>query len=141
MTWTADTIVPHTVTFLPPSGPPAGVVPFVTVVPVTPFDGSQFLNGSFGGVPLFNATSKFSYTFTKPGTYSYVCLLHADQGMAGVIVVGAPGSGVAPSTGTISPPNTGDAGLLGTNSNAWMMYTGVAMIVASMAGAYVFVRR
>jgi plastocyanin len=143
VTWTADTIVPHTVTLVPPSGPPAGLNPFQTLVPPGPVDGTQFLNGSFGGVPLFNATSSFSLTFTKAGTYTYICLLHADQGMAGVIVVGPPGSGVAPAAaGAITPPSTGDGGLLDVGSGAWMIYAGLLLLAASMtAGAYVAIKR
>jgi hypothetical protein len=129
------------VTFLPPSGPPAGVNPFQTVAPSAAFDGSQFVNGSFGGVPLFNATNKFSMTFNKAGTYAYVCLLHADQGMAGVIVVGPPGSG-APAGGAITPPSTGDGGLLDAGSGAWMMYAGLLLLAGSVtAGAYVAIKR
>ena len=94
-------------------------------------------------MPLFNATSKFSLTFTKAGTYTYICLLHADQGMAGVIVVGPPGSGVALSGGgTITPPSTGDGGLLGASSGGWMMYAGLVLLVAgTTAGAYVSAKR
>jgi plastocyanin len=144
VTWTADTLVPHTVTIIPPGGPPAGLNPFQTVVPAGAVDGTQYLNGSFGGVPLFNATSKFSLTFTKAGTYTYICLLHADQGMAGVVVVGPPGSGVAPSTGggTISPPNTGDAGLKANTAGSLLIYAGMVMLVGSLTlGAYVSVKR
>ena len=136
--WTADTLVPHTVTFIPPGGPPAGINPFQTVVPPRQFDGSEYVNGSFGGLPLFpNTSSKFSLTFPKAGTYSYVCLLHADQGMAGVIVVGS----AASTGGAITPPSTGDAGLLGKSSSVWMIYTGLALLIASVAGAYVVVKR
>jgi plastocyanin len=142
VTWTAETLVPHTVTFLPPSGPPAGLNPFQTVAASAAFDGSQFVNGSFGGVPLFNATSKFSMTFNKAGTYAYVCLLHADQGMAGVIVVGPPGSGAPAGGGAITPPSTGDGGLLDAGSGAWMMYAGLLLLFGGMtAGAYVAIKR
>jgi hypothetical protein len=79
-------------------------------------------------------------TFPQAGTYLYICLLHADQGMAGVIQVGPPGSGG--SGGAIRPPSTGDGGLLGARSGVWMMYVGLVMLVAGVtAGAYVVVKR
>jgi plastocyanin len=133
VTWTADSFVPHTVTFIPPSGPPTAINPFADVIPPTVFDGSQYQNAIFGGVPAFSQKTAFSMTFTKPGTYSYVCLLHADQGMAGVIVVGPAGSGGG--TGAITPPSTGDGGLMGRSSGAWMIYAGLAMLVSSFAAA------
>ncbi|HLG11739.1 MAG TPA: plastocyanin/azurin family copper-binding protein [Dehalococcoidia bacterium] len=141
VTWVAESFVPHTVTFMPPSGPPAVINPFVNVIPPGSFDGSQYQTAIFGGVPAFSSTTKFSMTFPKAGTYSYICLLHADQGMAGVIVVGPPGSGAA-GGGAITPPSTGDGGLLGTNSSAAMIYAGLVMLLAATAaGAYVTVKR
>ena len=37
---------------------------------------------------LIPAGQIWSYRFTTPGTYRYVCLPHERQGMAGVVVVG-----------------------------------------------------
>lgn len=129
--------VPHTVTFFPASGPPADINPFVPVIPSTSFDGSVYLNsGLLSTAELFGGVSSMSLTFTKAGTYSYVCLLHADQGMAGVIVVGT-GTG----TGTVTPPSTGNAGLKDIDSSAWMIYSGLALLMASTVAAYVVARR
>lgn len=107
VTWKDETFVPHTVTFIPEVLPEV-IDPFTPDVPSTEFDGSEYVNsGLIGDLPPFlgGPNTSFSLTFTKAGTYSYVCLLHADQGMVGKIVVG---SGV--STG-ITPPSTGDGGL------------------------------
>jgi hypothetical protein len=41
--------------------------------------------------------------------------------------------------GTISPPNTGDAGL-SDNGTSWQTYGGIALVVASVLGALVLVR-
>lgn len=74
--------VPHTVTFgLPPANPlaPTG--------DPTNFQGGNLSSGvilppGFGPPP-----STFTVKFTKAGTYSYVCLLHAGMGMVGQVVV------------------------------------------------------
>jgi plastocyanin len=129
--------VPHTVTFFPPSGPPAEINPFAPVVPSPNFDGSAYVNsGIISTAAEFGGVSKFSLTFTKAGTYSYICLLHADQGMAGVIVVGSGTSG------GVTPPNTGDAGLQNVgSSSSWMIYSGLALLAASAVAGFVVARR
>ena len=38
----------------------------------------------------------WSLTFTQPGTFQYVCLIHDDQGMKGTITVQAPGGAPTP---------------------------------------------
>lgn len=48
------------------------------------------------GVPLFNSGdmgmgAEFSYTFTVPGTYVYICIYHGD--MVGKVVAEAQGTG------------------------------------------------
>lgn len=74
--------VPHTVTFGPP---PAN--PFAPTGDPTSFQGGALSSGvilppGFGPPP-----STFTVRFTKAGTYSYVCLLHAGMGMVGQVVV------------------------------------------------------
>lgn len=39
------------------------------------------------------AEGSVSYTFEEPGTYSYFCGPHEDQGMVGTVTVSAEGSG------------------------------------------------
>jgi plastocyanin len=107
VTWEDTTFSPHTVTFIPATLPET-IDPFTPEIPSTDFDGSKYVNsGLIGDLPPFlgGPNTSFSLTFTKPGVYSYICLLHADQGMVGQIVVGS-----AASTG-ITPPSTGDGGL------------------------------
>lgn len=74
--------VPHTVTFGPP---PAN--PFAPSGDPTNYQGGALSSGvilppGFGPPP-----TSFTVKFTKAGTYSYVCLLHAGMGMVGQVVV------------------------------------------------------
>ncbi|MHB8670434.1 MAG: cupredoxin domain-containing protein [Acidimicrobiales bacterium] len=76
----------------PPSGAPSGPPPAGPPVPKVlinggTYDGTGFHSSglilSFPGSPQF---SSYSLTFTKAGTYTYVCLIH--PGMAGQVQVG-----------------------------------------------------
>lgn len=77
-----DVMEPHTVTFGPeqkdifhPYGDPKH------------FDGTKPLNsGYIGLVPAWFGTT-FTVTFTKPGTFKYICALHDYLGMVGEVVV------------------------------------------------------
>lgn len=98
----ADALDPHTVSFGPPallnklaennlvplpqkSGPPrVAFNPQVSqVTPGTTYNGTGYANS---GVMFQGQTWKL--TFTKAGTYHYICLIHG-QAMAGVVVVHA----------------------------------------------------
>ena len=109
VTWEDTTFSPHTVTFIPETLP-AEIDPFTPVIPSTEFDGTDYVNsGLIGDLPpqFGGPNTTFSLTFTKAGTYQYICLLHSDQGMVGQIVVGSGAS----TGGAITPPSTGDGGL------------------------------
>jgi len=144
--WKNDFGVPHTITFLA-GPPPADFDPFRTVKPSQNFDPSKLFNALISQAPPFGGVGTFSLTFPSEGTFNFICILHADQGMAGVVTVGKPGSaggaGGSGTGGAIRPPSTGDAGLMGQSTGAWMMYTGVAMLVASFitAGGLAVFRR
>lgn len=165
VTWNNTTFVPHTVTFLGGSqapdlitpqfqatgGPPTLVINpralFPSQAPPV-YDGTGYMNSGFieAGPEATHGTS-FSLTFTRPGTYSYICLLHADQGMAGVIEVGAAGSGVGAtsassagggSVATIRAPSTGDGGLIAgprSGTEASMAAILVLSLTGGLAGA------
>lgn len=135
--WENDSFTPHTVTFIP-GPPPAGFDPFVPMGVTAAYSPGQFLNsGLYGAVPDWTGET-FSLSFPTAGTYQYICALHADSGMVGIINVGTGGGG----GGGITPPNTGDAGLMGQSSGSWMMLAGIAMLLSSfVAGAVVVVRR
>jgi len=105
VTWAMqDTFEVHTVTFTSGEKPPQFAVPepqpsgapkvllnpkALTPTTVTQYDGTGWVNsgllfppGNPGKLP-----SSFSLTFTKPGRFEYWCLVHADVGQRGVIVV------------------------------------------------------
>lgn len=134
VTWSNDTGVPHTITFLP-GPPPEDFNPFSTTKPSQDFDPTQLYNGIISIAPEFGGVQTFSLTFTEPGTYTYICVLHADQGMGGVITVGGSSTGF----NTISPPSTGDAGLLWHPSRGstggWMIYAGFTLLATSLLAA------
>jgi plastocyanin len=87
VTWkNASPFEPHTVTFQSPFKGPAdkGATAPAGVKSGGAYTSGLTSSGVFGPPPFFPA-STFSLTFTKPGTYPYVCTLHA--GMAGVVTV------------------------------------------------------
>jgi plastocyanin len=155
VTWRNPTPVPHTITFNLPPGPP-GAPPFLipepqpggppllvlapsVLFPAGPrsFDGTGYVNSGFIGTGQEAVGGQtYSLTFTRAGTFAYVCVLHADQGMAGVVEVGggaAPGAG-----GAVRPPNTGDGGLLHRTSDNRGLYFyvvggGILFILAAVA--------
>jgi predicted lipoprotein with Yx(FWY)xxD motif len=107
VTWTTtDMMDPHTVTFSPngqypdfPSGPafaPAGG---------PTYDGTTFTNSGLmfpagtPAIPGIPTTTSFTLKFTKPGVYTYHCLLHDANGMIGKIRVVAAGAST-----TLGPP-------------------------------------
>ena len=101
--WTnLDPVTPHTVTFgMEPSGPPQPPSAGVTVdtdgarhaVLTSPADSvhSGFLVAAFqdrtGLAQAALGVTRFRVTFTKPGTYNYICALHDDLGMVGQVIV------------------------------------------------------
>jgi plastocyanin len=133
--WHNDYGVPHTITFFA-GPPPDDYSPFAPAIPEGGvFDPSSLVQGVISTNPMFSDTTDFALTFNTAGTFAYICALHVDQGMAGVVNVGGGGGG-------ITPPSTGDAGLLDHSSGAWLMLGGVALLLATFAGgATVAVRK
>ncbi len=91
VTWTnLDPETPHTVTFgpEPPGGPLGSFAPSGIDAPghATISSPGQAVNSGFIGAEFPFGTT-FSVTFTKPGTYPYICALHDELGMVGTIVV------------------------------------------------------
>lgn len=85
LTWTnLSNNEPHTVTF-PVAGqplPPLPGDPFTPPIGGSTYDGTQVTNSG-----VLNPGSSYSLTFTRPGTYTYVCLFHDEFGMIGTVVV------------------------------------------------------
>ncbi len=151
--WSSITDTPHTVTFL--SGAP--IIPLtidgshpVAFNPgaVLPSGGNSYNGSGVVNSGLIDKTgqvpggSSFTLAFTKAGTYTYICLLHSDQGMAGTIVVSdkvaAPpppaNNAGRPSTGTIAPPNTGSGPDASGNGS---LFATIALIAAAGFGVIV----
>jgi plastocyanin len=95
----------HTVTFLvdmelppfnlPHDGPPSPLMrnpllAFPTVPDGGLYDGTTFANsGIFGPDPeIFQGVESFDLTFTRPGTFNYVCGVHGARMSGQIIVVG-----------------------------------------------------
>ncbi len=121
---------PHDILFVPPgvdlNGPPppelADWDPFsggVNYSPGVKVDGSKVVASPIIGLEFPDGTSA-SFSFGKTGTYTYICVLHAEQGMMGTINVtsGAPGA-----------PNTGDT-LAPTSQSGTM---GILLVAGSVA--------
>lgn len=85
--WTFPSGEPHTVTLLGPvTTPPAPNTPGARAPGGgTTYDGSVYVNSGF---QLLGKS--YALTFPKPGTYTFICLIH--QGMKGTIVVQAAGT-------------------------------------------------
>jgi plastocyanin len=143
--WTSITEVPHTITF--GNGPDilnaagTGFGPGVAPSGGSTYSGGDANSGVIDNTGTAPGGTSYSLTFTKAGTYTYVCLLHADQGMAGTIIVSdkAPVV-VAP---PIKPPNTGTGGVAG-GGGSWlgaMLLLGVTGVALTAAGARVRIAR
>lgn len=97
-----QTGTPHTITFLAgmdapdvvipqpqPAGPPLLMLNPMVAFPSggDTFDGTMMVNSGMiandPGIPV----NSFTLTFTTPGTYDYICVLHEEQGMKGTVTV------------------------------------------------------
>jgi plastocyanin len=65
--------------------------------------------------PLLARRQTFSFTFTTPGTFNYICTPHVSFGMTGRITVRAPVNN--PPTATITSPQNGQAFQVGETIN------------------------
>jgi plastocyanin len=74
--------VPHTITFGPPPANPLAPTGDPTNYQGGALSSGVILPPGFGPPP-----SAFTVKFTKAGTYPFVCLLHAEMGMVGQVVV------------------------------------------------------
>jgi plastocyanin len=100
---TAEAVTNHTVTFGPEPAPPNQIPPSANVT--TDADGARhaiisspsdtvhsgFISESpqdrIGLPQAPPSATRFRVTFTQPGVYRYICVLHDELGMVGEIVV------------------------------------------------------
>ncbi len=73
-----NVIVPHTVTFGPEQSGTSLLAPYGDP---TSFSSGQLSSG------ILQPGQKFTVTFTKAGTFPYICILHDDMGMVGKVIV------------------------------------------------------
>lgn len=96
VTWRLDSTEFHNVFFPTGTTPPEFVQPgpdgvFINPQVAIPSGGDSYDGSAPAGSGLLNKGQSWSQTFTKAGTYQYVCDIH--PGMEGVVNVVAPGQG------------------------------------------------
>jgi plastocyanin len=141
MTWNGSPVAPHNVVFNP-QALPEGYDPFGTTG-VGPANGVWDGTGAISSPILSedaadfgpNARTSYSLTFSKAGTYQYLCLLHADQGMVGQVVVEKRTAPLPPNTGS-GIAAAGEGGLEG-----WYVIAGAIALATGVAGASVVAAR
>lgn len=141
--WVTNVHTPHTVSFgnpgeiakLIPAGGAEAILDIAKAVPPgNNYDGSGIVNSGVLGLGFPGGTN-FSLNFTKAGSYDYICFLHADQAMAGKVIVGGQAAPGAPNTGTSAQARPdGSTGM-------WLILGAVAMVAAASAGAFAVTRR
>ncbi len=132
--WLSPTETPHTITFNAPPGPPQGDPTDLPVVkPAGAWDGTGVLSsGTIWTIPAPGTRNSFEATFGKAGTYTYVCLLHANQAMVGTV-------GVDAATAPL-PPKTGSGTLSSTGSNT-ALFAALGLLVIVIGGSVITVAR
>jgi plastocyanin len=129
--WKNDTHTPHSVTFLPPpAGDPFAALP---VKPAGGYAGTGTASSGIIGIGFPNG-QVFDMAFTKAGSYPFICLLHANQGMTGIVNVAA--APVAP-----APPKTGSGVEEGGTAGLWLVAGVIALAVAVSGLSVAAVRR
>lgn len=95
VTWTMAAVFDHTVSFLSGAKQPDPVVPqqggkfLFNPLVTAPQGGATYDGKGMASSGFLHLKGSYSLTFTKPGRYAYLCLLH--RGMTGTVVVLPPG--------------------------------------------------
>lgn len=133
---------PHDVVFPGPADlngpPPPGLEEFdpfsqdLNYSPGVKLDNSKPVISPLIGVG-YPAGKSASFSFAKAGSYQFACLLHASQGMVGVVNVG---------TSAPLPPNTGDSATSPSGtSGLWLVFGALGVAVAATGAAFAASRR
>ena len=92
-----------------PNGPPKLIIPLAG-----PSGGTRVERQGLYNSGVLGPGQSYTFTFPRPGVYSYVCVVHAPQGMFGQVTVqsaGQPGALPLPATGEapvpVALPDTG----------------------------------
>lgn len=142
--WTTDNATPHTVTFNAPPGPPQGDPFAIPRTGETTFAGEGFRHsGILWTVPEENSFTSYELTFTGTGSFQYICILHAPQGMMGTVnVAAAPPPPTATPTPTKTaapaPPATG-TGVTSNDGTSPIWFLAIAGLLVMVAGSGVVV--
>ncbi len=136
--WTNNNHTPHTVTFGPPAGDPLTGKPSGGPV----FSGKA--DSAAIGIDFPNGLT-FQLTFPSAGKFQYVCILHANQGMAGVVNVAAapPPPTASPTAPAATPtkapgaPNTGSGVAPANDSTGLWLIAGAVLLALTASGAAV----
>lgn len=131
VTWTnPDMMEPHTVTFAPDNQYPE----FPSAKAITPaggstYDGTTFTNSGLivaKGIPAtpgLPTTTSYTLTFTKPGVYTYHCVIHDFLGMIGKIrVVSGPVASAPALTPLVRVANNPHLGPILTDAQGHTLY-------------------
>lgn len=139
--WVSTVHTPHTVTF----GPPPQSDPFTQspTVPSAGYDGTGLANSAIIGIDQGPNGTTFQLKFTKAGTYTYVCELHANQGMqAQVVVAAAPAPPATPSPTTApGAPKTGSGTEAGSSFGSIWLLAGALAVSMAMGSMAVYAAR
>lgn len=132
--WVTTIEAPHTVTFNAPPGPPQGDPFEIPRTTGTTFDGTGFQHsGILFDIPEPGFYQSYELTFTKAGSFPYICILHAPQAMVGTVNVTAAATPTPTPTAAPQPPKTGTgAGGGGGTSPLWFL--GIAGLFVAVTG-------
>lgn len=133
VTWTQnDPHEIHTVTFYDPAGKPpvftdpqpqANGPPKIFLRNVAPAGASTVDRVGFYNSGIMAPGQSYTLSFSKPGTYQYLCTVHAELGQLGTIVVTDAGA-----SQPAQLPNTG------TGPDLPMIWPGLAAVCAAVLG-------
>jgi plastocyanin len=144
--WESSVPTPHTVTFLGGAdlgkiiaeGPPDifenAKIFLPTQAPAAGYDGTGYINSGVIGAAGFPSGKSYSVKFSKTGSYSFLCILHVEQGMGGVVNVAAKSQATPAATTTPAPPKTGSGNLVADGSGGYVAIMLVGFGLALLAG-------